>query len=52
MEEQKLTARITSRPNVCDGRSCIRDTRIEIAVILESLAEGMTEAELRDIIRN
>ena len=48
MEEQKLTERITSKPNVCGGRPCVRDTRIEIAVILDGLAEGMTEAEILD----
>ena len=46
--KERLTARITSRPEVCGGRPCIRDTRIEIAVILDGLAEGMTEAEIRD----
>ena len=48
MKEQQLMARITSRPNVCGGRPCIRDTRIEIAVILDGLAEGMTEVEIMD----
>ena len=48
MEERKLTARITSKPNVCGGRPCVRDTRIEIAMILDALAEGMTEAEIMD----
>jgi uncharacterized protein (DUF433 family) len=44
--EQELMERITSKPNVCGGRPCIRDTRIEIAVILDGLAEGMTEPEI------
>jgi uncharacterized protein (DUF433 family) len=48
VKEQKLMVRITSKPNVCGGRPCIRDTRIEIAVILDGLAEGMTEAEIAD----
>ena len=48
MAEKELIARITSKPNVCGGRPCIRDTRIEIAVILDGLAEGMTEAEILD----
>ena len=48
MTEQEMMARITSKPNVCGGRPCIRDTRIEIAVILDSLAEGMTEPEIVD----
>ena len=41
--EEEMMAHITSKPNVCGGRPCIRDTRIEIAVILDGLAEGMTE---------
>jgi uncharacterized protein (DUF433 family) len=48
LREQSLLARITSRPEVCGGRPCIRDTRIEIAVILDGLAEGMTEPEIID----
>jgi uncharacterized protein (DUF433 family) len=46
--EQKLMGRITSKPEVCGGRPCVRDTRIEIAVILDGLAEGMTEPEIMD----
>ncbi len=48
MTGKELMERITSKPNVCGGRPCIRDTRIEIAVILDGLAEGMTEPELID----
>ena len=48
MPERKLLGRITSSSNVCGGRPCIRDTRIEIAVILDGLAEGMTEPEIID----
>src|SRR5262249_38081533 len=32
--------RITSSPDVCHGKACIRGTRITIAVILENLAAG------------
>ena len=46
--EKEMMAHITSKPNVCGGRPCIRDTRIEIAVILDGLAEGMTEPEIID----
>jgi uncharacterized protein (DUF433 family) len=48
VKEQALMARITSRPDVCGGRPCVRDTRIEIAVILDGLAEGLAEADLID----
>jgi uncharacterized protein (DUF433 family) len=44
--EQELMERVTSKPDVCGGRPCIRDTRIEIAVILDGLAEGMSEPDL------
>ena len=48
MKEQTLKSRVTLKPDVCGGRPCIRDTRIEIAVILDGLAEGMTEADIID----
>lgn len=48
MKEKALIARVTSRPDVCGGRPCIRDTRIEIAIILDGLAEGMSEAQIID----
>lgn len=40
--------RITVDPGVCGGRPCIRDTRIEIAIILDGLAEGLTIEDLID----
>jgi uncharacterized protein (DUF433 family) len=46
--QKELMERITSKPNGCGGRPCVRDTRIEIAVILDGLAEGMTELEIID----
>jgi uncharacterized protein (DUF433 family) len=48
MTEQTLKSRVTLKPDVCGGRPCIRDTRIEIAVILDGLAEGLTEADIFD----
>ena len=48
MAPRDLLGRITSKPDVCGGRPCVRDTRIEIAVILDGLAEGMTEKEIMD----
>lgn len=48
MKEKALIARVTSKPDVCGGRPCIRDTRIEIAIILDGLAEGMSEAQIID----
>jgi uncharacterized protein (DUF433 family) len=40
--------RVTVNPGVCGGRPCIRDTRIEIAVILDGLAEGLTFEDIVD----
>jgi uncharacterized protein (DUF433 family) len=48
VKEPALLTRITSLPDVCCGRSCIRDTRIEIAAILDGLAEGLFEVDLID----
>jgi len=32
--------RITSDPNVCHGRACIKGTRIMVSVVLDNLAVG------------
>ena len=48
MQEPSLIGRITLNPSVCGGKPCVRDTRIEIAVILDGLAEGMTPEEIID----
>jgi uncharacterized protein (DUF433 family) len=39
---------VTVNPEVCGGRPCIRDTRIEIAVILDGLAEGLSFEDIID----
>ena len=41
MQRPDHTDRVTVDAAVCGGRPCIRDTRIEIAVILDGLAEGL-----------
>lgn len=42
-------SRITSDPNVCGGRPCIRGLRIRVKDILELLASGVArEAILED----
>jgi uncharacterized protein (DUF433 family) len=41
-----LLGRITINPEVCGGKPCIRGTRIWVSLILDLLADGMTEAEL------
>jgi uncharacterized protein (DUF433 family) len=47
MKRSADKSRVTVNPGVCGGRPCIRNTRIEIAVILDGLAEGLT---LEDIV--
>lgn len=42
----KLLKRVVTEPNVCGGEPCIRGTRIHVAVILDSLAEGLSPAEV------
>jgi uncharacterized protein (DUF433 family) len=38
--------RITTNPQVCHGKPCIRGTRIMVSVILDNLAEGLTPDEI------
>ena len=42
----KLLKRVVSDPKICGGEPCIRRTRIHVAVILDSLVEGLTPAEI------
>jgi uncharacterized protein (DUF433 family) len=37
---------ISLNPNICNGKACIKGTRVLISVILDCLAEGMTEEEI------
>ena len=37
---------ISIDPAVCHGQACIRGTRIPVSVVLDALAEGMSEAEI------
>jgi len=48
MKREELLARVTVDPKVCGGKSCIRGTRICIAIILDALAEGLTPEEIID----
>ncbi|MFQ5742719.1 MAG: DUF433 domain-containing protein [Acidobacteriota bacterium] len=41
-----LLDRISIDPNVCFGKPCIRGTRIWVSLILDALAEGMSQEEL------
>jgi uncharacterized protein (DUF433 family) len=42
-----LLNRISIDPLVCGGKPCIRGTRIWVSLILDLLADGMSEAEIR-----
>ena len=44
----KLLKRVVSNPKIAGGKPCIRGTRIHIAVILDSLVEGLTPAEIAE----
>jgi uncharacterized protein (DUF433 family) len=41
-----LLRRISIDPAVCGGKPCISGTRIWVSLILDFLAEGMSEADL------
>ena len=38
--------RISVDPRICHGKACIKGTRVMISVILDCLAENMTESEI------
>ena len=44
---QELLERIVVDPAICDGKACIRGTRIMVSVVLANLAVGYTEKEIR-----
>ena len=46
MTHEELLQRISSDPNVCGGRTCVRGHRIWVSLILDYLAAGTTEAEI------
>jgi uncharacterized protein (DUF433 family) len=41
-----LLQRISIDPAICGGKPCIKGTRIWVSLILDFLAEGMSESEL------
>ena len=46
MNRAQLLKRIVVDPNICFGKPVIRGTRIWVALIVENLADGLTEDEL------
>jgi len=41
-----LLERISIDPEVCGGKPCLKGTRIWVSLVLDFLADGMTEAEM------
>jgi uncharacterized protein (DUF433 family) len=41
-----LSNRITTDPEICHGKPCIRGLRYPVETILELLSSGMTEGEI------
>ena len=48
MTDQQLISRVRVDPEICSGRPYIRGTRIQIAVILDALSEGLSPREVLD----
>ena len=38
--------RITTNPEICHGKPCVRGTRVLVSVVLDNLAEGLTAHEI------
>ena len=43
MNREELLQRISVNPSVCFGKPCIRGTRIWVSLIVDNLAEGISE---------
>jgi uncharacterized protein (DUF433 family) len=48
MTRDELLQRISVDPAICFGKPCIRGTRIWVSLIIENLAEGVSEVEILD----
>ncbi|MHB1445816.1 MAG: DUF433 domain-containing protein [Acidimicrobiales bacterium] len=48
MTEEELLEHISIDPEICHGQPCVRGTRVMVTVVLDSLAAGMSEAEILD----
>jgi len=49
MENENIPAwqsRITTDPQVCHGKPCIKGTRVMVSVVLDSLSDGLSTAEI------
>jgi uncharacterized protein (DUF433 family) len=48
MVREDLLKRISIDPAVCFGKPCIRGTRLWVSLILDNLADGISEKELME----
>ena len=46
MSSADLIARITSSPDICHGKPCVRGLRYPVEFLLELLSSGMSHAEI------
>jgi uncharacterized protein (DUF433 family) len=46
MKNEDLLARITSSPDICHGKPCIRSLRYPVENLLELFSSGMTHEEI------
>ena len=46
MTREEVLERISIDPNVCFGKPCIRGTRIWVSLVVDSLADGVSEDEI------
>jgi uncharacterized protein (DUF433 family) len=46
MTDSDLLSRISSDPEICGGRPCIKGTRMRVADIVEALAHGASQQDL------
>lgn len=46
MTREELLERITLDSTVCCGKPCIKNTRIQIDIILDALVEGLSPEEI------
>jgi uncharacterized protein (DUF433 family) len=44
--DRQLINRITSNPEICQGKPTIRNTRYTVDLVLDLLSAGMTEIEI------
>ena len=48
MTHDQLLSRISINPNICFGKPCIRGHRLWVSLILDLLADGVSQQEILD----